>query len=476
MNFRKIKITAALMGFVLAFGLTGCRLTPEANVPADETAPAEVTAAPEVSEQPDITYEPEATAWPGNEQADGKSVIMRCGDTEFMLYDFGQAFYSSQYLQYYMYGMVTPDQYCDMVIDELKGLMYMVAAAKDAGIELTQDEIDEIDSNIADYVEQVKVSYRDYVEEGVDDVEAAALAMLEEDLAQDGLDLDSFVVLAANNLRIHKIAEKYYETLQESVSVSDDDVRTYLDEKLETAPDESVSDFVADMNGYYEGSAPYPVYIVDDCFSVNHIYMGFESSTDDEGNIVYDTESRAEDEAEVEAKIEEAADYDAFMELETVYGEDPGMDSETYRENGYIIHGDLVNDYFAGFVYAAMNLHEGEWSVPVDGGASDEPAPAEPELAFFTLKDGTRVVKVCTESGVHYIIVNKEYKRGPVKYTVGDEIWESWRDAATETRMSDLYDTLSEEWRGKYSIDTDVFTIKAHYPPADDFYEDPDSK
>lgn len=451
-------IIAGLLALIMAAAFTaGCRLSPEQDAEGSES--------PEVSVEPADTIEPVLTPWPGNEEADGSTVVMRCGDVEFNLYDYGQAFYNGTYIQYYMYGLMTPDQYCDSVIEELSGLMYMIRAAKDNGVTVTDEEKAEIAESVDDYIEQVLVNYQDFVEEDVEDIEAAALALLEEDLAADGLDLDSFRVLAANNLCLHKYAEKYYNELNESVSVSDDDVRTYLEEKLETAAEMSMSDFVADMDGYYEGDSPYPVYVVDDCFSVNHIYMAFESSFDENGNNVYDTASRREDEAELESRFADTADYAAFMELENEYGEDPGMDSEMYRENGYLIHGDLVNDYFAGFVYAAMNLHEGSWATPVAEG--EEPV-ADPELTFFELQDGTKVVKVYTESGVHYIIVNKELKKGAVEYTVGDEHWESWRKAASETRLNDLYEQLMDEWTAKYEIEVDSYTIKAHFPPAED--------
>lgn len=455
-------LTALTLAFVLAaFSAAGCRLTPK------EEPSADASSEPEVSVEPPATIEPILSPWPGNENADASAVVMRCNGVEFNLYDFGQAFYNGRYMQYYMYGMMTPDQYCDTVIDELSGLMYMLCAAKDEGIEVTDEEKAEIDSNLNDYIDQVVENYKDLVEDDAEDLEAAALALLEEDLALDGLDLDSFKVLSARNLYQHKIVEKFNNKLSETVSVSDDDVRAYLEEHLNAAAEESMSDFVADMNAFYEGSAPYPVYIADDCFSVNHIYLGFDSDFDENGSTVYDTQSRIDDEAELEALISEAADYDAFMELETEYGEDPGMDDETYREYGYIIHGDLVNDYFAGFVYAAMNLHEGEWHAPKTGEDGQLPAD-EPELAFFTLKDGTKIVKVCTESGVHYIIVNKEFKKGPVEYAVGDEHWESWRGAALDTRLADLYENLLNEWKEKYEIEIDTYTIKAKYPPAED--------
>ena len=459
MTIRKrfICTAAILLALLMAvIGIGGCKLTPDSQ--------------PESTGDP--SEEPVSTPWPENADAEltGAAVIMRCKDVECTLYDYGQAMYSSQSLQYYMYGMITTEAFFNNVTDELKSLVLLVCAAKDSGMELGEAELLEVDKTISDHLENVLKSYEERVEEGAADKRAAAKELLEQDLEQDGLNYDLFVRLATENIRMHELADKYFKSLADSVKVSDDEVRKYLDEKLKTAADESVSDFVADMTGFFDGNAPYPVYIVDDCFSVNHIYLSYEFDSSGDN---YDEESRLEDEAKIEAALPELADYEAFMELETEYGDDPGMDNENYREYGYVIHPDLINDYFEGFVFAAMNLHEGSWHAPHDPSATPSTVGAtEPILKYFTLKDGTKIVKVRTESGVHYLIVNKEYKRGPVEYTIGDEKWESWRNDASNDAMNELYKQLSEEWNNIYTIETDMATIFKMYAPEEEAGEE----
>lgn len=461
-----IRVIAALLAMIMAISMFGaCKLT------EDEPSPAEETSAPNdppismVTETPEPTDVPVGTPWPENLEYDGTSVVMRCGDTEITMYDYGQAFYSSQYLQYYMYGMMTTEQYYNMVLDELSTLVYLVNEAKANGVELTEDEIVEVDTVIDQHLEQVLKSYAESIEEEGVDKDAEGRKQFEADLAEDGLTYDSFIRLAKNNLRLHRQAEKYYNTLIEQVKVSDDEVRKYVDDNSAAAAEYTVPDFVDAMNAYFEGNGAYPVYIVDDCFSVNHIYLAFETKVTSDNDIEYLTDSRKDDEAAVEAKLPELADFDAFMEYEKEIGEDPGMDEGSpYLENGYIIHPDMLDSYFEGFVYAAMNLHEGIWSPPPKEG---EGSVTMPNLSYFELKDGEKVVKVCTESGVHYIIVNKEFKKGPVEYEIGDEIWESWRTAASESNAEELYERLIEEWKGKYVIDIDRATIKAKYAPEE---------
>lgn len=476
------KLTAILLSVLMiiaAFTIPGCKLTEDETDPGYTSAPevselAESTDVPDAAVTEDIEIEPTEeviyTPWPENVEYDASSIVMRCNSVEMNMYDFGQGFYSSQYLQYLMYGMISADQYCNMVVDDLSTVLYLVNEAKQNGAELSEDEIVEIDTLIDNHVEKVIQSYVDQVEEGVEDREAEGMKNFEKDLAEDGLTVDSFITLAKNNLRLHKLAEEYYNTLAETVRASDDEVMKYVADNKAEAESLTIADFVDRMDTFINGGGAFPLYIVDDCFSVNHIYLAYETESSEE-EITYLTESRSADEAAVEAALPELQDFAAFMEYADEKGDDPGMEPDSpYRKYGYIIHPDLVDDYFGGFVYAAMNLHNGSWSAPVDAGAENTPAP-DPELKFFTLKDGERVVKVCTESGVHYIIVNKEYKRGDTQYEIGDDIWESWRTAASETSLNELYENLSAEWKQKYTVEVDYATIRDKYSVSEDDLE-----
>ncbi len=447
MNLRLIKTIALALAVILAAAaFCSCKLTPG----PDEGA--EVTAAPTTTKAPDPEFS-------------GMQVVMSSNGNDITLYDFGQSYYNSRNYQYYMYGMISPEQFCDSVIEELSSLLYMLDAADESGIKLTDEESLEIYDLIDTQLEDLLKHYEERVEEGVEDKRAEAIKILEQDLAQDGIDYDSFLELAKRNMLMYKLADKYYTGLHDGIEITEDDVKSYITAQRLDSMDLSMSDFVEAVSAFNEGSGAYPVVIPDDCFSVNHIYLGFDTTTDDEGIARTDTESRKEDEAKLEALFSETEDFDAFMELEKEYGEDPGMDSERFREFGYIIHPDLNSDYFPGFVYASMNLHDGSWTPTVNLENGEDTDTGVRELNFFKLKDGTDIVKVYTDSGVHYIIVNKEYKKGAVDYEVGDIYWESWADALKEEKMQELYQQLMEEWKTKYTIDIDETTIKAKYVP-----------
>ena len=453
MNIKKSICTvfALLMAVLMAaFCFGGCKLTP--GVEPTETDAVDVTAAP----NDPVPAEP----------IQGTQVVMRSGDIEITLYDFGQAFYNSQYIQYYMYGMMSADQLCDSVVEELSHLIYMQRAGKDMGLDLTEEEIAECNETIETQLEQLLQRYEENVEEGAEDKRAEAIKLLEGELAEDGIDYDTFIELAKQNLLMYKLADKYYRSVEDSVEVTDDEIVSYYEEQTKADMELSVSDLVQKLSTFNEGEGPFPAFFSDDVFSVNHIYMSFETTTDDEGNSHTDTESRKDDEAKLEALFPQTADYAGFMELEEEYGEDPGMDVEGYREYGYAIHPDIAGDYFDGFVYAAMNLHEGSWEPKIDQETGEYIGGAARDIEFFELADGTRIVKVNTDSGVHYIAVNKEYSKGKTSYEKGDAIWESWSSALRDTKLEEKFTELSENWADLYEIWTDTATIKAKYSPS----------
>ena len=439
---------ALLLAVIMAaFAFGGCKLTDEPDDPADETAA------------------PNDPAPSG--ELDGTQVVMRSGDVEITLYDFGQAFYNSQYMQYYMYGMITADQLCDYTVEDLSHLIYLQRAAKDAGIELDESEVSEAEKLIEDQLEQLLTQYESSVEEDVEDKRAEARKKLEKDLAEDGIDYDNFLVLAKRNILMYKLADKYYKSVQDSLEISDEDITAYVKAHLNEDRTASVSDLVHKLSAFNEGNGPFPVYFSNDIFTVNHIYMGFETNTDDEGNAVTDFDSRKDDEAALEAKLPEAENFDGFMALEEEFGEDGGMDVEGYRKNGYAIHPDVAGEYFDGFVYAAMNLHEGSWKPVFDKETGEYIGGGERELTYFTLKDGTKVVKVYTDSGVHYIIVNKEYAKGATPVEKDGAAWESWRSTLAAERLESKLNELSAEWVEKYEIQTETDMIKAKFVPAE---------
>ena len=396
----------------------------------------------------------------------GTKVVMSSKHFDITLYDFGQAYYNSQYYMYYLYGFLTPDQFCDAVIDEVSSLLYILNAAVDDGYSLTDEENAEAESFIAEELEELLDRYEEEVPADAADRRAQAKANLEAALAEDGIDFDSFIELATNNYKMSMLANKYYLAIKDSIEITDEEMADYIMEHRQSDAKATVSDFVANVSSYNEGDGAYPTYIAADCFSVNHIAIMLETETDDEGNMVYIEDSRAADEFEIEQRLDEIEGFDDFMALEEEFGEDPGMDNELFRESGYIIHPDLIDDYYDGFVYAAMNLHEGSWK-PADDPDSDT-HHSTPALEFFKLKDGTMVVKVRTEPAIHYLIVNKEYSRGAVNAEKGDPIWESWKEDLAAGKLDGVYEELSEGWKEKYEIAVDQVSIKAKYSVVDD--------
>ncbi|MCR5809664.1 MAG: hypothetical protein K6G56_08945 [Clostridiales bacterium] len=440
-----------IMLIISVFG--GCRLNGSVNVPDDtEKASAEPMPA-------DTAAPTEAVVF------DGNTIVMTSKHIDITLFDFGQSYYNGKYLQYYMYGLMSADQYCDSVIEEVSSFMRAVNAAIDAGTELNAEEEAELEEEYNAQLDSLIARYSEGLGDEVENKTEEAIKLLSKDLEADGLDYESFTRLAKGNMRYYRIIGKYFDELENGITVSDEDVNKYIEDEAEAESAMTMSDFNQIYMGYCSGQGPSPVCFIKDCFSVNHIYLAYTVDTDDDGSETYDKESCAEDEAKIEAALPNTADFAAFMELVSEYGDDPGMEEGAFAKNGYLIHADLLDDYYDGFVYAAMNLHEGEWTIDVDPDSSAQ--PYIPELTYFTLLDGTKVVKFSSEFGVHYLIVNKEYKTGNVDYTVGDEVWKSWVSAVKTNRLKDLSAELEEQWKTEYAVETDTATIKAKFVPSE---------
>ena len=82
---------------------------------------------------------------------------------------------------------------------------------------------------------------------------------------------------------------------------------------------------------------------------------------------------------------------------------------------------------------------------------------------MFTLADGTEVVKVRTEPGVHYIIINKEYDKGVIPYEKGDARWESWLSTLRQNKFQEDFEALNNSWKELYPIEIKTDLIKAKF-------------
>lgn len=394
----------------------------------------------------------------------GNPVVFSSKHLDYTLYDFRNAYYSNQYYMYMMYGMISAEDYFNMVIEDASSVVYIYNAAIEAGVELDAEEQKEFDEQVEAQIEAIISQYQNDVDASVTDEAARreeAIKLLNNDLERDGLDYDTFIVLSRNNMLMYRITDKYYEQLRNDLEITDEDVTAYVNEQLGASSEVTTASFKEAYEAYSAGAGAFPVYVPDDCFSVNHILLLFEQSADGNGGVVYDMDSRKDTEAELEKKLASCADFDAFMELETEYGEDPGMDEEGYRENGYLVHGDYDSMYLAGFAYAAMNLYYGSWS------PSEDSSYTIPELTYFTLQDGTKIVKVATEPGVHYIIVNKSFTKGPVQYEKEDAHWMSWKDAVADKKLSDQYEELLEGWKADFPITDNSAEIRPEFVPEE---------
>lgn len=202
------------------------------------------------------------------------------------------------------------DTYRREVLDYLVTLEIVTQKADEAGIEVTEEDVDE-------QLAKLKEPY------GGDE------AKFEQAIAQQNLSLEEL----RENLRQQGLITKMIEEVNKDIEVSDEEVATFYEEQKQELS-------------------------VDETRRVSHILFSPENAADDEAEVT---------EADWQAALEEAqrarqqiVDGAAFAELAKQLSDDPGSKDEG-GEVGVIERGALLPD----FEDAVFGLPEGELSEPV---------------------------------------------------------------------------------------------------------------
>ena len=131
-NFLNSKKLGRLVSFLLVLTFIAA-LAVSAGCSLDEKEP-------EATEEPVSTEQPSQTTT----KTEGNPIVIESPALDFTLYDFRQAYYSNQNYMYMMYGMLSPADYFDIVVDDAKNFLYVYNAAVENGVELDSDELLEV--------------------------------------------------------------------------------------------------------------------------------------------------------------------------------------------------------------------------------------------------------------------------------------------------------------------------------------------
>lgn len=226
------------------------------------------------------------------------------------------------------------------------------------------------------------------------------------------------------------VSNKLIEKVTADVVVSDDEIRAEYDSRVQASKDEAANG-LASFETYMGSEDPY--YVPDGYFYVKHILIAFEDGVAEQINSLRTEDKEDEAEAlrdsnlsliqeradEALAKVEEGEDFETLI---AEYGEDPGMDIEPYKTDGYIMY-EGNESYMQEFYDASIKLTE----------------------------DGMTTGLVATDYGYHIIRRVSTLESYTKDYdSVKDEISET----LLSNKRSEEYQTLMETWKEEIGVKT----------------------
>lgn len=362
-------------------------------------------------------------------------VILTAGNFQMHDFDFMLAFTSDEYYNYYTYGAQTPEEYFERILETVTDRAVALNYAKKNKIELSESELSDIDKQLEEQFKLVEENYCSQVDESITDEQAIiseAYKLLEKDL---GYDVDSYKSYLKTSMINSAIIEKLRNNIANKIELSESDVKAYIsDIMLKYKNTTTFSDFQEKYNLFLGGKDSEPYLVNEDCFTVGQLLLKFE---DEDETAAHNTEET------IDKILNQGFTEDRFYELIAEYGQDENMKNDRYIDWGYLVHDSLTPAYPKGFVYAANNLREEtSHSFNIDA----------VELVRFTSSDGKRVIKFTSTDGIHYLILNRIFPRGEIKYEEGDDIWNMAYQAAFARMVESEYQKALAEWNEKTKV------------------------
>ena len=348
-------------------------------------------------------------------------VVGKVGNIDIRFQTYYRVYVNNMYMQsiYGTYDVSTDEAYRafqDTVFDSIVNSLLPIYVAKQEGVTLTAEEEAEVQESLQQEIDSLYESYADDVDASItdeDEKRAEEEKLLLADLKANGLTYDKYIKSIEDSLRDEAIANKYIESLLAEVTVTDDDVQAYYDEQLayyQERYEEDPANYFDDYSSFLNGGSQ-PLVVPEGYNYYKHILvLDAEEGEDKDVDAIV---------AEIYAKIEAGEDFDALIEE---YGEDPGMQNEPYKTEGYILSEANASDYYEEFSAAALAL-ENEGDITPEAVQSSK---------------GKHIIKKC----------------GPVeaKTVTLDEVKDTIREQVETERKNDLYQEYLAQWKEEVKI------------------------
>ncbi|HOM01717.1 MAG TPA: peptidylprolyl isomerase [Acetivibrio sp.] len=331
------------------------------------------------------------------------------------------------------YGLTDEDSLSDDMKEMLKTIKNEILTqliqqeiakqkAKEAGYTVTDEKLAEakesFDKMIEDIAEQLKMANpseaetTDFVKQAKDYVNSELDAMK--------ISMDEYIEQTAE----YMLVTEFMESITKDIDVTDEEIRKYYDEQLKVQKDNPDEAAYASIQLIQPASS-----------RVKHILIGLSDEVKNKYNSLKYEEGKTEEaEAYLNEKLEEikpkaqdvlnkAKNGEDFEALIKEFGEDPGMESEEYKD-GYTVSKN--SGFIESFEEASLALGEGEISdlVPGPYGYHIIKVYEKTQEKPYTLEEKKSEIK--------------EMLQSDKKSTFMDEKMKEWENASTIVRHDDL--------------------------------------
>lgn len=346
---------------------------------------------------------------------------------------------SNMYYAYMQYGLINAEQYAKYILDDLVNYGVQLDQIKVQGITLDAEEeakvLSDTEAEIKNYLE---TNYASKIDSSITDETAkyeAELELLKADLADNKTTFEEYRSGVEESIRNSALLTKLRDVSIKDVTVDNEQIKAFYTDNTASAPD--VSSFKNTFTSFMTAASnaiplrmPHPERAVEDdpetedkdeskaadpygeIFSVQHLLFKFKTAA---GSTVTDLAAYAAEDKELSVKMSTFEETlsgltrEQFLEkcFDADFCDDPGMQHDAYKYFGYMMQESILSTYYDGFGYAAMKLYFGdEWEPEAEGDGENKTEPKTYDVTYFTLSDSTKIAKVFTTSGVHYIIIN----------------------------------------------------------------------
>ncbi|HZJ83411.1 MAG TPA: peptidylprolyl isomerase [Clostridia bacterium] len=303
------------------------------------------------------------------------------------------------------------------VLEQLISEKIMVQKAKEAGfvvdegtLDWARIEFESIISEIALQMEDIDAEQGEEVQEDRDYTNEAR-AYIEEELEGIGKTQEEYLDIMAKQ----KVVDDYLESQAEDIQASEDEIKAFYDEKLESQKQDISTIAYEEVELFKPLEARVKHILIPLPREETDEYVSMLTEGDEDGAKVFLDGKLEAIESKAKEVLEKANNDEDFEELIEEYGEDPGMIANA---EGYMVRQD------GGFV------------------------PEFEEMAF-KLKEGEISDLVGTAHGYHII---KFYGNSAEKIYTLEEKHDEIKQILDEEKKADAWMVMMEDWKNEAKV------------------------